>query len=318
MQIFIVLWKLLSKTLEKVIPTWYLFSHSAFLKRMSFSGQIKILSRRETSLVVLSRLLNQRAKRKAGVIFRAISRVAVFSSLFCLLIAPRIFALQIPNELGFVSNESKGQNGKTIVLIQDAHVHYQAQKAIAEILKTLIEKESLRLILIEGGWNDMSVSSLRNYADQKARLEVAERYLKAGKISGTEYLDIASDFPISVWGIEDQDLYANNMNAFLKINEHQADLLHKLDQFGLAVDALKGYVFSPRLQSIEEKRTAFANGKLNLLSYLPFLGNEAGSAEIESLPHLKRLFSLMGGGQEFDAQKAELEKHALIQALSKI
>ncbi len=78
----------------------------------------------------------------------------------------------------------QGSNGKTIILIQEAHVDYNAQKAIAEILKSLIQKENLRLILVEGGWGDVALTYLRNYGTPEGRLQVAERYLKDGKNSG--------------------------------------------------------------------------------------------------------------------------------------
>ena len=227
-------------------------------------------------------------------------------------------AITIPSELGRVETTHSGANGKTIVLIQEAHVDYNAQKAIAEILKYLIQKERLRLILVEGGWGDVNLSYLRNYGTPEARVEVAERYLKEGKISGEEYLNIASDLNMFLWGVENPDYYAENMNVFLKLNAEQDELVGEVTKLEALLDALKAKIFSPALQELESKKHQFHQNESGIIEYLLFLSGKAGAGSLDSLPHLKKLLALATSSSEFDKDKVEWEKGKLIQALSKV
>lgn len=246
-----------------------------------------------------------------------------------------LLALDIPSDLAQVQENFQGTNGKTIVLIQEAHVEYGAQKAIADLLKTLAEKNSLRLVLVEGGWDDVSLAYLRNVGSPEGRREVAERYLKEGKISGEEYLDIVSDLELRLWGIEDPKLYEQNMKAFLAITAEQEKWLGELATLKKAAWELAEKNLSPKLVALLKKKEAFEEEKISLLDYIKYLatlqrhperseGSQTRDAsaspqhdELESFPHLKKLVAASGIQADFDMDKVELEKQGLIQALSR-
>lgn len=223
--------------------------------------------------------------------------------------------ISFPADLGRIEESFQGTNGKSILLIQQAHVDYNAQKAISELLKNLIERESLRLILVEGGWGDVNLSYLRTYADEKGRFEISEKYLKEGKISGEEYLEVTSDLDMDLWGIEARELYQENMEAFLKFRDEQPKLLAEIGKLETALEALKKTVFSDALFKFEEKRVSFAKGDLALSEYAGFLAREGEG--VNSFPHLQKLLSLVGEERTFDPDKVQPEKEALIRALSK-
>ncbi|MBI3313836.1 MAG: hypothetical protein HYZ83_06340 [Candidatus Omnitrophica bacterium] len=238
-----------------------------------------------------------------------------FIVLACLSNTP-LFALTIPSQWGQIQEQTQGKNGKTIVLIQEAHVDYGAQKAIAEILKYLIENDSLRLILVEGGWEDVSLSYMRSYAGPKGRLEVAERYLKEGKISGEEYLNIISDFDIELWGVEDPKLYEENIQAFLGLENKKEQLTAELSKLDAALGKVKAEIYSPQFLDFDKKRRAFAEGGFSLAAYLPFLA-QMDSGIMQNFPVLKNFLSLLGENGTFDPEKVAWEKQSLIHHLSK-
>ena len=273
-------------------------------------------------------------------------RLTAFSAAFLFVFSPFIFAsLDIPQEWASVHENASGTNGRTIVLIQEAHVDYGAQKAIAEILKSLIEKNSLRLVMVEGGWGDVNLSYLRAYAGPKGRAEVAGRYLKEGKISGEEYLDLVSDLDFELWGIEDPALYAENMEAFLKINQNSDALATDFAKIESRLKTLKEKNFPAGLLELEAKKALLEEKKISLLAYIDVIKNLAsaqslrGSAPNEAeaiseiassspagtprndwsgFPHLRKILSLSGQTEgAVDPAKAEWEKQNLIRALTK-
>ena len=220
-------------------------------------------------------------------------------------------AFEIPAEYGRIEKNFPGPNPKTLILIQEAHADYGAQKAIAEILRHLIEKGSIRLVLVEGGWDDVGLSSLRNYGSPEGRVEVAERYLKEGKISAEEYLDITTKLDFSVWGIEDAGLYAENMEAFLKIHEKQAGWLPELSEAETRVNELKKKIYPEVLLQLEEKKSALEEKKIGLVEYLDFLKKNAGGLFPDSLKIIPAVVVAT------DPEKAEWEKSNLIKLLTK-
>ena len=106
----------------------------------------------------------------------------------------KIANISIHKDNGLIKDLFQGTNGKLIVHIQDAHVNYEGQKSLARILENLIEEHGIELVLVEGGFGDVGLSSLRYFSTQKRREEIADTYLKKGMIAGEEYLDIISDF----------------------------------------------------------------------------------------------------------------------------
>lgn len=228
-----------------------------------------------------------------------------------------LWALEVPSEYGQVYEKLIGTNAKTLVLIQEAHVDYGAQKAMVEILKNLIEKDSLHLILVEGGWDDMGLSYLRTYGNPKGRLEIAERYLKEGKISGEEYLDITSDLDFQLWGIENPEFYAENMEAFLKFHDGQEKLLSEFAPLEASLKPVKEKLLPTELLRLEKKKEDLEEKKISFLSYFSFLRNMK-KGNFSDFPLLQKLAAVTGieeGG--VDPEKAEWEKQSLIRALSR-
>ncbi len=226
--------------------------------------------------------------------------------------------VQIPAEWGHISEKIQGTNGKTLVLIQEAHVDYSAQKSISEILKNLIENQSLRLILVEGGWDDMGLSYLRNYGSPEGRKEVAEKFLQEGMISAEEYLDVVSDFDMSLWGIEDPKLYEENMEAFLKIHVEQEQMISALKPLEETLNALKEKIFPEPVRQFEKKKELFEKGEVSFLGFLQSLKNLKPHQDFwQSFPNLEKFLKTSQAEAEVDSEKAEWEKQELIRALSK-
>ncbi|MBI3306442.1 MAG: hypothetical protein HYZ84_01360 [Candidatus Omnitrophica bacterium] len=248
--------------------------------------------------------------------FKKIFKSTLLVFVFSLIFNPLALALAIPSELGYVQEEIPGQNGKTLILIQEAHADYGAQKSIAGILQSLIENHALRLILVEGGWGNVSLTYFRKYADAKSRLEVSERYLQAGKISGEEYLNIISDFNMELWGVENHGLYEENMRAFLSLEDRREHLAAELSKLEAVLNTLKEKTYSPALLELDRKKHAFDEGTLALTAYLPFLIQDEPALAAD-FPQIKNFLSLLGQEGSFDPEKVEWEKQNAMKSLSK-
>ena len=207
----------------------------------------------------------------------------IFSIIFvlvCAFVSPFAWAVSsfdITPEHGMIKEEfgisRYSSEGKTIVYIQDAHCNYEAQKNIANILEYLIKEHGIKMVFVEGGVEDSSLSFLRGYGSKKARKSIAEEKLREGKISGEEYLNIVSDLNFEIYGIEKAYLYNQQRNALLKVDKYKKDLLEFAGDIEWVTKQLKEKIYSDKLRDLEAKRKAYENNEITLISYIGYLND---------------------------------------------
>ena len=191
-------------------------------------------------------------------------------------------SIQIPSEYGRITESYQGDpKSPLIVHIQDVHVHYEAQKNLSQILDKLAKDRGLKLILVEGGSGDASLSFLRPQAAKEKRLEVAEKYLKLGKISGEEYLDLTSDYPLVLWGIENEELYDKNLAIFLEVDKFKDKVLKDLHGVQTVLRLLQQEMFSDELKALAKQKAAYEKGELDAVTYYQLLGDLAKAKGID-------------------------------------
>ena len=229
-------------------------------------------------------------------------------------------AIQIPSEYGRISESFEGNPKPLIIHIQDVHVHYEAQKNLANILDKLIQEHGLRLILVEGGSGDTSLSFLRAEATKEKRLEVAEKYLKLGKISGEEYLDIVSENPITLWGIEDESLYDKNLDIFFKVDAIKGKALEGARTLKAIVETLKVNIYSPRLKELERKKYDYEEGKIQAVDYYQYLGDLAQDEKVDlfSYPNFRNFLDASKLEKHIDFKKVDGQHQTLVGKLTQI
>jgi len=217
--------------------------------------------------------------------------------------------------------EAKGaaQNADRIIIhIQDAHCNYEAQKNMAGVLEYLVKEHNLKLIMVEGGSGNVNLSFLRAYSDQKAREEVADKYLKEGKISGEEYLDIVSDYNLDLYGIEDEALYDAHLAAFEKLDSIKDEGLRYLEGLASIIKNLKPYIYTEELKELEQKEADYENKSVSLAQYCQYLKDMAQkkNLNLEDYPHLTTFSETARLEKEIDFPQAESERNAFIKDLA--
>lgn len=232
---------------------------------------------------------------------------------------------RIPSQFGTVRETFEPaptiQNSKhTIIHIQDAHCNYEAQKNLAQILEYLAKEHSLKTIMVEGGSGDVGLSYLRTYSDKKTREEVADKYLRAGKISGEEYLDIVSDYSLELYGIENESLYDAHMASFERIDVLKEEGLGHLDSLNRIIKELKLYIYSQDLRQLEEKKKSYEDKVIPLAEYCQYLKAlaEKKGLNLEEFANITGFSETAKLEKEIDFKQAELERNALLKELATV
>jgi hypothetical protein len=212
-----------------------------------------------------------------------------------------------------------GKGAKVVIHIQDIHTNYEAQKNLSRMLESLIKENNLQLIMVEGGWGDVSLSYLRSYADSERRQEVAEEYLREGKISGEEYLDIVSSYDIKLEGIEDEELYKANLDTFFEIETFRHAASIELGALSVVINQLKQKLFSPQLIELEKAKQDYDNEKITLAEYYRYLHTMAGRTHqnMAAYPNFVGFMAVVESESAIQFPAVEKERAVLIERLSK-
>ena len=177
------------------------------------------------------------------------------------------FSITIPEQYGTIIDSYKGTNGNLIVHVQDAHANYEAQKNIVGILESLIRDYNLRLILEEGGSTDASFRYLRIDAPLEARVRASEKLLKNAKITGLDYLELTTDYPLTCQGIEDKALYNENRNAIWEMDKFKGAALEYVNKISTPINSLKEKIYNADLLSMDKAKKDYENEAMDIVSY---------------------------------------------------
>ena len=174
---------------------------------------------------------------------------------------------------------------------------------MAKLLEILIQREGIDLVLVEGGTGDVSLDSLRRVAWKKVRQRVSEDFLRQGKITGEEYLQLASDYPFELWGVEDQSLYRQNLNVFLDGASRRENVSKALGQIESVLLSLTAATYPSGYRELERLRRDWNSGAGNLLAYIDMLRKNADQLKISTADLLQLAnFEQKGNKSSFDGK----------------
>lgn len=191
------------------------------------------------------------------------------------------FSITVPAAYGTIIDSYKGTNGKLIVHIQSAHANYEAQKNIASMLNMLIEDYGIKLIMREGGINDADFTYLRKEAVLQARINAAEKLLKNATITGIDYVNLTTDYPMHIKGMEDKKLYDENRDALWEMDKFKDVALEYVSKMSTAYNQLKEKVYNQELLGLDKAKKDYESETIDLLGYYRILNETIQNKKID-------------------------------------
>ncbi|MBU2063244.1 MAG: hypothetical protein KKF93_02495, partial [Candidatus Omnitrophica bacterium] len=233
-----------------------------------------------------------------------------------------IFDILIPNSWGSVKEVYKGTSEQVIVHIQDAHCNYEAQTNIANILDLLVTEYGLTVAGVEGSVGRLQTELFSTFPEDAIREQAADYFVREGKMSGMEALAIAKGFeyPLALYGIENNELYENNFNAFqasLPFKEEAKGYFRYLNK---CLAQLKTPLYTPEISDIDLKQISFNINILDLNTYALYLAQllEKRQLDISKYPNFAKLIKAINIEEKIDFIKAEEERTKLLTELTNV
>ena len=226
---------------------------------------------------------------------------------------------EVPSEFAVLKEVHKGTQGTFIIHVQDAHSNLSGQQSLADGLDYILSNYGVSLVLVEGGSADVSLTPLKELAPPEIWKRVAKSFLMQGKISGEEYLNLVSDHPMKIVGIEDRELYMKSVRYYAELAGKRQEILDYLKLIRRSLEKLKPSLYPSELREYERKKgvspltTGTAESEFRALIDLA----RTHRSKIEDLANLNEMILLEEKEKGIDFPAASLEQAALVERLAK-
>lgn len=232
--------------------------------------------------------------------------------------------IRIPEIYGIVKDSFTANNPvATVIYIQDSHTSISAQKNLARIIQLLRAQYGIRSIYIEGASGIIDTSELSIFPDMNVKKLVSNYYLKQGYIDGSEYVSITEnmdeyDSRITICGIEDRNLYMQNVHALLRSQKDGKYIRRFTEKLHGYIEALKGYIYSEELHLFDKSIQPFHNNQQDFVEYCHLITGFAHSDIIDSedLTDFSRFIDLNNSEKNIDFNRVDTERQLAVHTLS--
>jgi len=207
-----------------------------------------------------------------------------------------------------------GQSGRPLVLlIQDIHQNYVAQKNIGKALQFLISKNDF-LVGVEGAFGPFDFSPYRQFPELNVTREIADYLLRENFIAATSWAGLTSEktAPLIV-GVEDRSLYFKNLESFKKSFPLKIQALRTIDDQWSEINGKRYQILSIPLNNLFDAVMAYHNGDVPLVD---LIRNLTLWVPVDSFPSLKTFLNATRMEKNLDIEKARLEKTKLFEKFS--
>lgn len=224
---------------------------------------------------------------------------------------------EAPLDFSTLKEIHQGTNGTFIIHIQDAHSNLSGQENLANALDAIMSKYGVSLVLSEGGADDCSLTSIKKIAPPEVWKRLAKSYLIQGKITGEEYLNLISDHPMKIMGLEDINLYFKSVRNYARLADKRQEILEYLKTIDNALSKVKHKLYPQELLVYEDqKKDQDASPDNAHFKKLLELAREK-NIDIFEFPNVVKLVELELKEKLIDFNLANLEQAALVEDISK-
>ncbi len=223
-------------------------------------------------------------------------------------------------DVGTVRSSFRGNSGKTIVHIQDAHCNFEAQSNISRILEQLSREAGIDMISVEGAEGTVDTAWFRAFPDAEIRREVATYFMRKGEITGAEFFSINSDYNGTIFGAETRDYYVENLRAFLDVFPYKDSIQSYLEDLRTVGERLKSIIYPPLLRELDRNKMAFEGRDMDLSDYVEYLSDSAAAnrVDVRSYENFRKLIDTLEYEKKIDFDIVDGERTRYIDALSEI
>ncbi|MFT5207560.1 MAG: hypothetical protein ACI9CF_001316 [Candidatus Omnitrophota bacterium] len=229
-----------------------------------------------------------------------------------------IYQAKAPSLRGARSSNEAISSNKLIILIEDAHANLSGQKNLANSIDSLMKNYGISTVLVEGSSTDVTLSHAKNQMPKKNLIKAAKQLLYYGIISGEEHLNLTTDHNMQLLGIEDQQLYNQNLNIYHNVTQVRTQALNYIHQIQNSLIRLKNKTYPKELLNYEQDHTSLrgAERRGNLPAKLENLAHISKPETINQYLELQKLLQLQELEENINFTQANQDQIKLFDLLT--
>lgn len=260
---------------------------------------------------------------KKNIVVFAVLAIIFFYTSACLAAPVDPSKINVPKESGRIVEvyKSANPNAPVIVYLQDIHSNYEAQKAEAAILESLVRNDGFDLMLLEGKQADSNkdFKYLREQAPLESRINSAEDLLKDGTIACQNYLDLTTDLAFTITGVEDMKMYKKAREDHLAIIDKSAEMVKLTDILKNIASNLKLHIYSKEMRDLDDKIAAYNKDEIGLIEYVKTAQTlaAANNIDVKALPNVALFIDASAQETNIDFAAVETERAKAIADIEK-
>ena len=229
----------------------------------------------------------------------------------------------LPNSAGEIRDVALAKNAETspiVVLVQDVHNVFSAQKNIAQIVSH-IESSAARdhrgpvLVGLEGGVGAFDIARFRALKNRLGYALATELLLKTNLIAGPEFYAFQSEKEPLLWGVETREDYIENAEAVRAGHPVAERVAASVASAEMAVEKRGEVVFSPELKDLNRILAAYNRGDSSIVDLVRVLKAYAPKSSVAEVDKLQKALDMEKG---LDFAQVERERKALIEVLVRV
>lgn len=182
-----------------------------------------------------------------------------------------VTAIRIPAQIGEIQQFYRGHDDKMLILVQDAHSIPDAQNSIRALLSFFQSEYGVDLALLEGSTESYDPLIFRSFPDQNLLKKVFKSYLAGSELTGATAAAVFNKSEAIYEGIEDWDLYEQEIDYYLRALEAEENVQRDLNRFQERLMRAKRNTYSERLWQVDAMVQRFQNEEVNLIELLKLL-----------------------------------------------
>jgi hypothetical protein len=183
-----------------------------------------------------------------------------------------------PTSMRKVIRPEKNPSPYSVVFIQDIHRNVEAQKNIGRTVESLVEKNQVQLIALEGSFNEVKLQPFWDWSERDILHDVADYFSNQESLSGVGYALLTGQqkWP-KILGIDDSVHHTKNISAYQRAIKNISQAKSEIGQWATQLHNQKGLILNKDLAHVDSAIRAYDQGALSLSTYISFLSQKTSN-----------------------------------------
>ncbi|MDD2524380.1 MAG: CPBP family intramembrane metalloprotease [Endomicrobiaceae bacterium] len=173
----------------------------------------------------------------------------------------------IPSSIGRITSAKYYDSDEVVINIQDLHCHVETQKNIVKIIEYIDKNYNLNEVYLEGAVGNVDTSWLSSLKKTGFGYQIIESLLNLGRLSGAEYYSVVNDKNKFIVGIENNNIYEDNIKLLNQIVSVYPEVSAICQQMNREIGNVKKDYFNKDIRRLERLILKFQKNKINAKKY---------------------------------------------------